>query len=204
MVPAELCPPIVHADTPPPCDGEELSGPGASQDTTIVIFEDGDAEDEGYGRDDSHSPQSYTTTATSIAIHFNSMGTKQLNRGGCRNHYGNYATESQVGVEGDSIRVYGSHLDPSADPEPNVQTLCQTNSASAGDVDFDSLPTNTKSQTMLDEQPIIEATPAIPASSEPVAMTADEGPGEKSGNYLQNNSVTPQGAHTVPWLPLPR
>ncbi|CAH0024544.1 unnamed protein product, partial [Clonostachys rhizophaga] len=130
MVAAELCPPIVHADTPPPCDGEALSGPGASQDTAIVIPEDSDAEDEGYGGEDSHSPQSYTTTATSIAIHFSkflcfgtfpgaspdsqhvdSMGTKQLNRAGCRNHYGNYATESQVGVEGDAVRVYGSHLD---------------------------------------------------------------------------------------------
>jgi hypothetical protein len=49
MVAAELWPPILHADTPPPCDGEALLGPGASQDTTIVIPEDSDAEDDGYG-----------------------------------------------------------------------------------------------------------------------------------------------------------
>ncbi|KAK7229658.1 hypothetical protein V2G26_001828 [Clonostachys chloroleuca] len=88
-------------------------------------------------------PQSYTTTATSIATHFNSTGTKHgSTEAGGAITMETTPTESEVGVEGGSIRVYGSHLDPSADPEPNVQTLCQTNSTSTGDVDFDSpLPT---------------------------------------------------------------
>ncbi|KAF4418449.1 hypothetical protein F53441_14479 [Fusarium austroafricanum] len=48
---------------------EGLLGLGLSQDTAIVIPEDSDTEDEGYGGEDSHSLQSYTTTATSIATH---------------------------------------------------------------------------------------------------------------------------------------
>ncbi|CAH0054786.1 unnamed protein product [Clonostachys solani] len=192
-------------------------GPEASQDTAIVIPEDSDAEDEGYGGEDSHSPQSYTTTATSIATHFSaflrfgtfpgaspdsqhidSMGTKHSStEAGAAITMGNTPTESQVGVEGDSIPVYGSHLDPSADPEPNAQT---TNSTSAGDVDFGSPPTNTKSQpcqTMSDEQPFTEA---IPASSEPVAITADDGSDEESGN-LQNSPVTPSRCTYSPMVP---
>ncbi|KAK7209417.1 hypothetical protein V2G26_016595 [Clonostachys chloroleuca] len=114
MVAAELCPPILHADTPPPCDGEALLGPGASQDTTIVIPEDSDAEDDGYGEKiptvRSHTQQLQPASQSILTA----WAPKQLNRGGCRNHYGNYATESQVGVEGDAVRVYGSHLDPSA------------------------------------------------------------------------------------------
>ncbi|KAK7209416.1 hypothetical protein V2G26_016594 [Clonostachys chloroleuca] len=56
---------------------------------------------------------------------------------------------------------------------------------------------------MLDEQPITSATPVILASSEPVAMTADDGPGEKSGNYLQNNPVTPSRCTYSPMAATP-
>ncbi|KAK7409500.1 hypothetical protein QQX98_008350, partial [Neonectria punicea] len=163
-------PPVFHADTPSSCDEEALSGLGASQDTAIVIPEDSDTEDEGYGGEDSHSPQSYTTTATSIATHFNSMSTEHSpTEADAAITMDATPTESPVGVEGGSISTHDSHLDPPADPEPNVQTLCQTNPTSTG-VDFGNPSTHMDSPswpTMSDEQLITESIPDIPATSEP-------------------------------------
>ncbi|KAI8711062.1 hypothetical protein NCS52_01481500 [Fusarium sp. LHS14.1] len=188
-------PPILHADTLPPCDGEAPSGPGASQDTAIVIPEDSDTEDEGYGGEDFHSPQSYTTTATSIATHFDSMSTKHRSTGAdAVITMDTTPTESVVGVEGDRIRVHDTHWDTPAGPEPDAQSLCQTNSTSAGDVDFGSPSTNTESQpcsTVPDEQFITEAIPVIPATSEPVVMTAKDGSGKEYGDGSQNVPITP-------------
>ncbi|KAK7229657.1 hypothetical protein V2G26_001827 [Clonostachys chloroleuca] len=56
---------------------------------------------------------------------------------------------------------------------------------------------------MLDEQPTTEATPVIPASSEPVAMTADDGLTKNLAIVCKTVPLPPQSAHTVPWLPLP-
>jgi hypothetical protein len=190
-------PPVFHADTPPLGDGEALSGLGASQDTAIVIPDDSDTEDEGYCEaENPNSPQSHTTIATSIASHFgeflrfvnlpraspdsqraDSMSTKHdQTESDATIGMDTLPGESPVGVEGDSIRMHGSHLGHLADPEPDLQSLCQTNPTSVGDPDFGTSSTNTESQSCLtvsDEQLATEAipiAPATPAASEPVAM----------------------------------
>ncbi|KAF4463514.1 hypothetical protein FALBO_9663 [Fusarium albosuccineum] len=176
-------PPIFHADTPPSCDGEALSDLGASQDTAIVIPEDSDTEDEDYGGEYSHSPQSYITTATSIVTHF----------------------ESPVGVEGGSIWTHDSRLDPPADPEPNARTLCQINTTSTASVDFGNLSINMESPswpTMTDEQLITEAIPDIPTTSEP-AKAIDSLSDEETCEGSKDVPVTPSRSTYSPTTTTP-